>query len=347
MNKIATLSQDDERLEAANRWIVMVDEGLSEDDRRALEAWMAEDRKNVAELMEAAKVWDKTDNLSRLADIFPEATGQQHNRPRWVLAAVTASVVLAVASLVFLLTDLSFVEQQSGASMVAQSAKVYETEIGEQSTAVLPDGTVVVLNTNTLVAVRFTDTSRVLRLVRGEIHIEVAEEPTRPLSVMAGDRVVQALGTAFSVEITHDQTVEVVVTEGKVVVGIRPPAQSNNVAPPMLAQSALNTVAAGEETLLGTEKEVITSVSPEDIEVKLSWREGRLIFRGEPLEEALTEVERYTTLEFVFLDDELRHRAVSGRFRAGDVDALLTALQINFSITHQYSSDGQVLLSSR
>ena len=80
--------------------------------------------------------------------------------------------------------------------------------------------------------------------------------------------------------------------------------------------------------------------------MKLSWREGRVVFRGESLEAALAEIERYTTVQFVFLDEDLKSRSVTGRFRAGDVDGLLVALRTNFNITHERSDDGRVLLSN-
>ena len=98
--------------------------------------------------------------------------------------------------------------------------------------------------------------------------------------------------------------------------------------------------------MLGTPEETTKQLSDEDIEAKLSWREGRLIFRGERLEAALAEVERYTTVQFVFLEDEIRTREVVGRFRAGDVDSLLLALRLNFNVAYERIDDGQVLLSN-
>ena len=74
--------------------------------------------------------------------------------------------------------------------------------------------------------------------------MRVAKED-RPLSVMAIDRIVQAKGTEFVVEITNDQKVDVMVTEGRVVVGIQPlknqytkksSIQDNLTPPPVLVQ---------------------------------------------------------------------------------------------------------------
>ena len=212
------------------------------------------------------------------------------------------------------------------------------------------------MNTNSQLAVTFTPSARVLRLARGEILVRVAEDRARPLSVVVGDRIIQAVGTVFVVEITDDREVELMVSEGKVVIGIQPPVATSpregdvdvpDTAfwPPVLALAEDNVVSAGEAVTLSAADPVKRSVSADDVEVRLSWEEGRLIFRSEPLEKALREVERYTTVEFVFLDESLRTRTLSGRFRAGDVEALLLSLRVNFNITHEYDGEGRVLLS--
>jgi transmembrane sensor len=183
-------------------------------------------------------------------------------------------------------------------------------------------------------------------LERGEIHVQVAHDKVRPLSVIAGNKIVQAVGTAFSLEITSDQQVELVVTEGKVLVSVYQGAHGGptEFTPAALAPSSVSVV-AGEELILGSLDEEILEVSFEEIEVKLSWRQGDLIFRGESLEDAMAEIGRYTTVEFVIVDDDLRKVRIAGLFKAGDVDGLLAALRENFNITHQRIDDGKILLT--
>lgn len=362
MNTIVPIFQDDERLEAASRWILKIDEStLSERDSAALSKWLEENPKNGEVLLEVASVWDKTDALARLADIFPRETPacqvQQKPwyRPLATGAAIAASLaILIIASVVMMPRVETVPESDRPAPM--QTA-MYETTIGEKKTVLLPDGSEVVLNTNSELSLAFSRSARVLHLKRGEILLRVTSDPERPLSVIAANRIVQAIGTEFTVEITENQQVEVMVTEGKVVVGVQPmamgmPGGANNIdaAPislPTLAQREENIVSAGEEVILGENDTVKTPVSADDIEVKLSWSEGRLIFRSEPLEKALQEVERYTTVEFVLLDETLKSRTVSGRFRSGDVEALLTSLRLNFNITHEFESEDRILLNSK
>jgi transmembrane sensor len=158
---------------------------------------------------------------------------------------------------------------------------------------------------------------------------------------------VKAVGTAFSLEIVSNQQIELVVTEGKVLVGVHQGPQGVTAdGSPDFLESLSVTVSAGEQIILGPSEEEITDVPPEEIEVKLSWRQGNLIFRGESLEDAVAEIGRYTTVEFVILDDDLRKVRIAGLFKAGDVDGLLATLRENFNISYQRTGDGKILLTS-
>ena len=116
--------------------------------------------------------------------------------------------------------------------------------------------------------------------------------------------------------------------------------------PTVLPPSSV-TVAAGEELILGSPEEEVAEISPADIEVKLSWRDGNLIFRGESLEDAMEEVGRYTSVDFVFLDDDLRKVRIAGLFKAGDVNGLLAVLRENFDIVYEQVNEQKVLLSTQ
>ena len=345
MSKVVGIRGNDRRLEVASEWIVRMDQGLSATEETELKAWMAADPRNAERLLSMAERWDKMHDLSRLAELFPESGPAPVSKSRaipWIAAATTAVSVLAA---ILIWVAVIHVPDATDVPSIAQSSNIYETAVGEQSTTTLLDGTVIVLNTNSLLRLNYSPAARVVELTRGEIHVDVAEDRNRPFIVIAGDRVLQAVGTSFSVEITDDQLIELVVTEGRVVVGTHTPrGASPNL--PVLVQSADNTISAGEEMILGVPDETVTPVSPEEIQVKLAWREGRLIFLDEPLEDALAEVERYTNVEFVFLEEALKRHSVTGRFRAGDVDGLLIALRMNLNIVNERSEDGRVLLSS-
>jgi transmembrane sensor len=348
VNNIYQFPRHDQRFDEASVWIAKLDNDLSAADRDALQEWMAADQENQTVLLEMANLWDEMGVLSRLSDLFPETAARPERSPRFALATA-ASVLITMLAGVWAVIALN-----PGAApdvrqtvLVSASDTIYETAIAEQSTVHLSDGTQLVLNTNSQVKVNYTDQYRLLMLERGEIHVQVAHDKVRPLSVIAGDKIVKAVGTAFSLEIGSDQKIELVVTDGKVLVGVHQSALGGtaDVSPDVLASSAV-TVAAGEQLILGTPEEEITEVSPEEIEVKLSWRQGNLIFRGESLEDAVAEIGRYTTVEFVILDDDIKKVRIAGLFKAGDVDGLLATLRENFNISYQRTGEGKILLTS-
>ena len=346
MNKVIDIGARSRRLDTASRWVARMDRGLTDSETAELEQWLAAEPENARVLLSLTQRWDKMESLSRLADLFP-ANGERRPASAFApLRLAAAAALLLIAATVFLWYPRSQVAiDQSGTTLPA-TADTFVTWIGEQASHTLADGSILELNTNSEASVEFTRNARVLRLARGEIHVKVAKDASRPFSVIAADRILQAVGTAFSVQITDDQTVDLTVTEGRVLFGVTNSTDSMVIAPIVLAQSQANTIEAGEEIRLGKSDESAQQLSAEDIEVKLSWRQGRLIFRGEPLEAALAEVERYTTVHFVFLEDDLRTREVVGRFRAGDVDGLLLALRLNFNIGNERVDDNEVLLSS-
>lgn len=354
MSNVVKLRSEDERYDVAARWVARLDEDMSPADRAELQSWLAEDDRNQALLEKMAMLWDKMDSLSRLSSLFPPQRPTHSATSRKFAYGVAAAIVIGIAVGLF----GSYQPTVSGGQAIvaqAQSVHAYQTAVGERSTITLVDGSELTLNTNTRAEVEFTDSYRLISLLQGEINIKVAKDSERPLSVKAGDKLVQAVGTEFNVEITDDQKIELVVTEGKVRVAVLAPKHKPDSVsePPQPLPSDALTVAAGETLVFddaNEEAEIVDSVTPissDDIEVKLSWRQGNLVFRGESLEDAVKEVGRYTAVEFVILDDSLKQIRVAGMFKAGDVESLLSALEANFDIVAKRTDDRRILLSTQ
>src|SRR3546814_11445478 len=62
-------------------------------------------------------------------------------------------------------------------------AVAYATDLGEQRTERLPDGTRIILNTQTAVEVRYSRQRREIALQHGEAMFEVAHDAARPFVV--------------------------------------------------------------------------------------------------------------------------------------------------------------------
>ena len=327
-------------------WMAKLDRGLSSDEEEEFRAWMHADPRNADVLFEMAVLWDKMGVLSRLSEICPHPGAPESRSPRFFIAA--SLLILFAAGFWAILVHHHSPAERARDTTVRPVDTVYETAVGEQSANELTDGTDLVLNTNTRVKVQYAEDYRLLVLERGEIHVSVASDRNRPLSVVAGDRIIQAVGTAFNVEINSDQRVELVVTEGVVRVGVLDPLRTRplEVEPTILPPSSI-AVSAGEKTILGSEEINPNAIEMAEIAVKLSWREGNLVFRGESLEEALTEVGRYTEVEFVVLDEASKRVRVAGMFKAGDVQGLLAVLEKNFDVTYRRVGENRIELQGQ
>jgi len=347
-NKLKQAADDEKRLDEASAWIAKLDRSLSHDEKASLQAWLALTPDNVAVLFEVAKLWDKMDDLSRLSDLFPQTAVHNRKMPSW-LGAIAASIVLAV-TIGFYQSGLyrPFFDQAEQSTVVAMQ-RSYQTNVGESNTINLPDNSKIVLNTNSFVQIKYTQNARIIDLQRGEIHIDVAHDTSRPLSVIAGGKVIQAVGTAFNVEV-RSQLVELIVTDGKVLVAQKQNFTANTDLADMAKQLPKGSLAISkgeriELDLTGKTQEKVTKLDVLDIATSLSWRQGNLIFRGESLAEAMAEIGRYTDIEFELSDDQkLRQVQVAGMFKTGDVTGLLDVLSRNFNISYTKVGDNKIIL---
>jgi len=341
MNKVIKI-KDDNIDEEASLWISRLDRGLSESERLDLNDWLDLSTRHNRAFQVQAECWDKTEVLSSLADLFPGPAKKSLSANvlfGWKVWAGAAS-----AFMVLILLWPGMFSPMESTKILNPQLLSYETAVGGLSRVVLTDGSTLILNTATKVNVRMTESVREITIGRGEINVDVAHDPLRPLRVIANGRVFEAVGTKFNIRIDESQNVELLVTEGKVKVKVAPKSATDSLA--ILGDLTSDLVVArGEKFILeGGEGEVETLVDA-DIEVELSWREGNLIFRGEPLGEALGEISRYTSVEFVILDENLRAIKVAGLFKAGDVAGFLASLEANFGIHYKRKGNQTQLLA--
>ena len=336
----------DQRAMVASEWAAKIDRGLSGDETEALAAWVRADPENEAELLKMARLWDKMDSLARLSDMFPhpaKSSAKPSRRPVYRVGSFAAAFV-GVVGILILSTLLRQQSLQPPGDSFGLAA--YETAVGSVSTVDLQDGSQITMNTASRVSVNFSQQQRQVQLERGEMHIRVARDPARPLTVVAAGRTVEAIGTAFSVRVDSAQRVEVVVDEGRVQVGLHDPVGVDPLSTEKQGPDNLQRifVAQSERVILNDGEELVEVLELEDIDAHLSWRDGDLIFRGEPLSEAIAEVSRYTQLGFVIADERLEAVRIAGLFKAGDIAGFLSSLGANFEIAYEYGDDEIILL---
>ncbi len=349
MSNVTQLRTREERLQEAADWVARFDRGLRDDEQRAMKKWLDQGAANRDAMLFMLDVWDKSDSLARLSELFPEPVRRRDRfRPvAWIAGLATAATAV-VATVLLSSASIEDIPSVGEATAEPSDSQILETLIGARKIVELADGSTVDLNTNSLIDVRFTEDRRWLRLQRGEATFTVSHDPHRPFVVVVGETEFEALGTEFNLEIRSEQRIELVVTDGSVRVAARSQRRGGTVeAQPGRPLIEPVLVEAGQEFTVGGASRFATMIDSADIAARLSWRNDNLIFRGATMGDALTEIGRYTTVEFVFLDDELRSEPVVGMFKIGDVQGTLNTLENNFGIQYELANDNRVLLSRK
>jgi transmembrane sensor len=317
----------------AAAWVARFDAGdVSARDQAAFQAWLNRSALHREAIAEFGNLWSEMDGLGHLTgqagqDGAPRHAGRAFPRGAmpWVAALAASLVAVAGGTVLFFQSP-----QQHPLPMVAQAhqpARIsYETAVGGHRRIALADGSSIILNTNSRLEVDFSGNRRNVHLLRGEAYFEVVHDKTRPFTVFADNYVVRDIGTAFDVHLSKTGRVEVGVTRGSVEVA---PAGGARAAGGMESGGI---VAAGHNIVLGETVEAPRPVSSVDMKRKLAWRQGELIYTGQPLREVLADVSRYSNIQIELADPALEDLPVGGAFRTDQIDAIFAALENNFGV---------------
>jgi transmembrane sensor len=198
------------------------------------------------------------------------------------------------------------------------SALHYSTRHGEQQTHVLADRSVLHLNTDSAVTVRYSGKQRLLILDAGEASFEAAHESGRPFRVLAGAAEIVDLGTRFDVRLGARATL-VTVVEGRVAVRPAAPQRDGGAA-------QFVPVAADQQLSVSDAPWPQTPVAA-DAQRATAWLHRQISFDREPLEEVAAEFNRYAAKPIEITSPALRSLQVSGVFTTDNPDAFIAFLR--------------------
>lgn len=330
--------------DTAARWIARrSSESWSATDDTELAQWLNASTGNVIAYMRMEAAWQQANRLKALGAGFERGTvpsmedlqaspffsrlGKRLHPSGRVASfarthkvfAVAASVLMAIASGYWGWT-------------VLHPRNTYSTPIGVTAAVPLPDGSRITLNTNSKIRVAVTERERRVELNHGEAFFEVAKDRQHPFVVKAGDKRIVVVGTKFSVR-REGSDVRVVVTEGVVRV------EQERAG----AQAPSAQLIAGNVALSKNGSMAIQQRTPPEAEELLSWRSGYLVFHETSLADAVAEFNRYNTVAFIVEDPAVATLAVSGNFRATNVDSFSRLLEDGFPVVVDRQGDRIVL----
>lgn len=343
----------------AAEWVVRRDAGLTPEQQAEFEHWLAADPRHFAafaEMEAALGALNRPRELGRSQEVARELViwDVQKRRSRhdtgWKVAysLLGAAAAIAVAAVLFWnFTRVGVVPAPSVATMTLRP------ELQK-----LPDGSVVELNANAEIAVDFTPGRRGVRLVRGEALFTVTKDPARPFVVTSGNVEVRAVGTAFVVRLdpanvvaARTELVEVLVTEGSVLVGQAAPLESASGAPAlpppppvMVASGGRLAVPADGSMII---KPTVEPVTPLEMNTALAWREMRFEFTNTSLAEAVELFNRKSKVKLSLADPSLADLRVSGIYWADNADGFASLIESSLDIEAVREAEDRITLRRR
>ena len=323
--------------EVAAGWHGLFEEGEPDAAvRERFEAWLHADPSNRAAYASVDRAWSVLAQAGvdqQILVMRREALGARRSDRRGGIrsAALAASIVVGVALVIAILI-------RRGPMAGDPSAGEYATQVGEQSSITLSDGSIVMLNTASHIRIAFDPARRRVKLLAGQAWFEVAKNQARPFIVEAGDRMITAHGTAFDVRLEDHERLQVTLVEGRISVEA---LESSGVAP---------NIATEHEDLLPGDQLVATATGvatkrKTDLAKATSWRERQIVFDNDTLANAVAEVNRYTVDKIVVADPRLESLRMSGVFIAGHRDSFLQTVAGNFHIKVSNDDDGRIILT--
>lgn len=284
----------------ALHWVIRQSGGALHDaERAAFDAWYAADIRHQGAYLRAMAINRALDQAQVQKNLRPrrerlvvEWAGASWNRAgskrAFLMAGVAAGAAVLVAPALFRSTP---------------DRAVLITAKGEFRKVPLADKSVATINSGSQVEVRLTPQKRLVSLTRGEAWFEVAKDKSKPFIVDTGDVLVRAVGTAFGVR-RYANGAEVMVTEGTVEVWSRD------------GSAQKRQLTAGEHAFVEVRAtDISVARQPQEVERKLAWREGKLIFNNQTLSEAVADFNRYSPRKIVIVDPQLWNRKLVGQYQ--------------------------------
>jgi transmembrane sensor len=328
---------------------------VTSEERRRVDAWLAEDPRRWAELTALREALEKRDlddeAVERaVAEVWARLSsemGAEGETPiridtrgtgrhrRFTVSGEGRKRALALVAAIALMIGGWYVATLLLRSRPGpdQMPRVAITAPGERATLYLPDGTRVMLGVASTLRhpAEFPAGSREVSL-EGEALFDVASDQSRPFVVQAGDLVAQQVGTEFTVRAYSDDAgARVVVREGRVAIRASADSVERIVGPGQLGR------------LVGGR---VPTVEPADTAALFAWTHGMLVFDGTPLREALPQLNRWFDLDFRLADSTLEAVPLTATLRTRPTDDLLESLAASLGMRHRRQGRVVTLYSS-
>lgn len=270
----------------------------TKEERLAIENWIPDDSDISDKLTKDQSLKSKSNVWNRL---LKERLADQENSDRTfgtrklIRAVAAIAILISVGSTAYLFVNNNRNQDEEFNLSIGNYQSVI-AEKGERLTVNLPDGSTVRLNSKGVLKFpeKFKDGKRVVYL-EGQAHFDVFRNSEEPFIVYTDKSRTEVLGTSFDINTSSgiDQT-RIIVTSGKVRFSERDNSENQT-------NLSLNQLATLKDN---------TSIEVDEIDAaKLTaWKDDRLVFELQPLDEIVEIIEFWYDVKVRVNDTSLLHQ---------------------------------------
>jgi ferric-dicitrate binding protein FerR (iron transport regulator) len=201
------------------------------------------------------------------------------------------------------------------------SSTIY-APLGARTSFILPDGTTGMLNSGSSLSYSQPFNNNRQVNLEGEAWLDVKHDEANPFLINAANSVVRVLGTSLNVSAySSENYIEVVLAKGKVEFLNK----DNNEIASMIPSQRL------------VFRDGHISSSYTDPGKYTSWTEGKLVFRGDPMEEVARRLERWYNIRVVIKDSSLLNYSFRAIFEDDKIEEVMRFISMTSPIRYEIS----------
>jgi ferric-dicitrate binding protein FerR (iron transport regulator) len=232
-----------------------------------------------------------------------------------------AAIAITLLGIAFL---ANYLINQSNISQVAAK--------GEKKTILLPDGSLVFLNSNSRISYsKNFKNNRGLELM-GEAYFEVKNNPEKPFLVETEKIKTRVLGTSFNIKAYKNSQTKVNVNSGRVEVELKEISEK------------IILIKNQQISLKNTGEALRSEDNSEDFN---AWTKNTIVLKNTSLGEAAKILENWYDIEINFTNKELQELKISGKFKDEKLINILKSIAIVKQLEIDFLTENQILIRKK
>lgn len=304
------------------------EKSLGEEERRAVESWINASEENQKTAQRIARIYLASDLLNTSQKVNPqkelaEFWKRQERRKRMQIW----KSVGRIAAILILPVILFSIYMTSGHDdeMIPEQFVEVRAQIGITNSIVLPDSSVVYLNSESVLKYpsHFVNNRQVYLQGRAYFMVKKQNGARFVVNTPAGAKI-EVLGTEFNVNSEADEVNTTLVNGSVQFTCIDAENKEKNIR-----------IVPGEKISYNVQSKELRQETA-DIDAEIEWKEGKTVFKDCPFEEALDILSKRFDVQFIVKNEALKENNFTGSFKNQSLEQILDNFALSSNLKYKY-----------